>query len=612
MLKPDQIIFPQNTSEMSALGWEQPDFILVTGDAFIDHPGYGSAIIARVLQNHGYRIGVISQPDWHDPKDIRALGVPKFGFLVTSGCMDSMVNHYTVNKKKRRSDAFTPGGVIGKRPNRAVITYCALIRQTFGKVPIIIGGIEASLRRFAHYDYWQDKVRRPILFDAQADLLVYGMGEKAIVEIADALSSGLSIQDLVYIRGTAFLSRECPDDAVMLPSFEQVSTDKAAFAKAAQYIQGSNDPYFEKAFVQPVENEYLIQNPAQMPLTEAEMDAVYDLPYSFEQLTPGKTAESFHELKFSITANRGCFGNCSFCALAIHQGRYMQHRSKASIIKEAKKMTALPDFKGYIHDVGGPTANFRSPACEKQKQHGVCRHRECLFPKPCDHIDFDESAYCDILRSLRELPKVKKVFVRSGIRYDYLLRDKNSGLLKQLVKHHISGQLRVAPEHISDTVLKLMGKPAFSVYEQFEQKFYSINRSLGKEQYIVPYFISSHPGTTLQDAIRLSEYFKAHHVIPEQVQDFYPTPGTLSTAMYYTGYDPQTMTKVYIPKGKEKLYQRALLQFNDPKNRDLVEEALHKAGRDDLIGYHKNALIRPKRNFKPSPEKTTIKKKHTR
>lgn len=590
-MKQQPLPFPKNQDEMAALGWAEPDFILVTGDAFVDHSSCGAAIIARVLNAHGYRVGVISQPRWQGPEEIKALGPPRLGFLVTAGNLDSMVNHYTVNKKKRHDDAYSAGGVPGKRPNRAIITYCSLIRYAFPGCPIIIGGIEASLRRFAHYDYWQDGVRRPILYDCQGDLVVYGMVEKAILEVAEALKAGLPVDALTYIRGTGCLVTEKPQEGIFLPSFAQVAGDKQAFAQGAALIQGSNDPFCEEPYIQEVDGVYFMQNPPQMPLTEMEMDDIYDLPYTGRLLGGGSPVPSFEEVKFSVTANRGCFGSCAFCALAIHQGRYMQRRSKASILGEIKKMTQMSDFKGYIHDIGGPTANFRNPACEKQTTSGVCRHRECLFPTPCKNLDCDERAYCDILKEARQIPGVKKVFVRSGIRYDYLLKDKESGLLKELVKYHISGQLRVAPEHLGNTVLSAMGKPAFEVYEAFVARFEAMNRKLGMEQYIVPYFISSHPGSTLQDAVALSVYFKAHRMIPEQVQDFYPTPGSLATAMYYTGIDPRTMAPIYVPKGREKNLQRALLQFNNPKNKALVREALIKAGRQDLMGPGKDALI---------------------
>lgn len=585
--------FPMTAADMAAFGWEQVDFVFVSGDAFVDHSSYGSAIIAGILKDHGYRVGMLAQPDWTEAEAFKIFGRPRLAFLVSSGNMDSMVCHYTVNRKRRHDDAYTPGGKTGRRPDRAVITYCARIREAFGKVPIILGGIEASLRRFAHYDYWQDQVRRPILVDSGADLLVYGMGEKAIVEVAEALDAGLAIRDLTYIKGTAVLLDQAPDDGIEIPPFEAVSTDKKTFAKAAAVIYACNDPFVEVPHYQRCGHRVLVQNPPQMPLTEMEMDDVYDRSYTGRQWSPGPEVTSLGEVRFSITANRGCFGSCAFCAIGMHQGRIVQRRSADSILKEARMMTKLPAFKGYIHDVGGPTANFYGPACEKQRQSGACRHRECLYPEVCPNIHADEGEYCRLLKQMREIPGVKKVFVRSGIRYDFLMADRKSDLFQEIVAHHISGQLRVAPEHLSDRVLSHMLKPSFSVYRAFTEQFEKINARSGKKQYLVPYFISSHPGTTLTDAVALSEYLRDHHLEPEQVQDFYPTPGSLSTAMYYTGYDPLTMEAVHVPKGREKKLQRALLQFRNPRNYPWVKEALIACGRTDLIGRGQHALIAP-------------------
>ena len=586
--------FPMNQADMKANGWDSVDFVLVSGDAFVDHSSYGAAIIARVLADRGYRVGIIAQPDWRVVAAFQVMGRPRLAFLVTSGNMDSMVCHYTVNKKRRSEDAYTPGGRAGRRPDRALTVYCKKIREVYGDVAIIAGGIEGSLRRFAHYDYWKDAVMPPILADSGADLLIYGMGEKAIIEVAEALDSGLSIADAGYIYGTGVMSREAPEHGVELPSFEAVASDKKAFAQAAAVVQKSNNPYDDRPYYQGCGDRWFVQNPSQMPLEVLEMDDVYALPFTGKQLTPGPEVTSLSEVRFSITSNRGCFGSCAFCAIGVHQGRMVQRRSTESILEEARHMTTLPQFKGYIHDVGGPTANFLNPACEKQKKYGVCPDRECLFPEACPQLNADESDYCDILTRMRQLPGVKKVFVRSGIRYDYLLKDHQSDLLRELVEHHVSGQLRVAPEHLSERVLRLMGKPGFSVYEDFIRAFERMNASLNLKQYVVPYFISGHPGTRLEDAILLSEYFRDHHIIPEQVQDFYPTPGSLSTAMYYTGINPLTMESIHVPHTREKAMQRALLQYNHPRNYELVREALVKCHRTDLIGKGPHALIREK------------------
>ncbi|MGN0979988.1 MAG: YgiQ family radical SAM protein [Candidatus Avoscillospira sp.] len=591
---------PISRKDMKARGWEQCDFVYIIGDAYVDHPSFGHAIISRVLEDAGYKVGIISQPDWKDPQSINVLGEPRLGFLVMGGNMDSMVNHYSVSKKRRKTDAFTPGGVMGKRPDYAVVVYCNLIRRTYPKKPILIGGIEASLRRLAHYDYWSDKLKRSILLDSQADLLLYGMGEKSIVEAADALNSGLDVHDITWIDGTAFACKE-PDGAVeqiVLPSYEALCKDKKKYAESFYLQYRNTDPFSAKRLVEPYgEHFYVVQNPPQKPLTQEEMDHVYGLPYartyhpSYEKKGG---VPAIQEVKFSLISNRGCFGACSFCALTFHQGRIIQTRSHDSILDEAKQMTRDPDFKGYIHDVGGPTANFRHPACQKQLTKGACQNRQCLFPAPCKNMVADHSDYLSLLRKLRKLPGVKKVFIRSGIRFDYLLADKNDTFFKELVKYHVSGQLKVAPEHIADPVLDLMGKPRNFVYEKFLEKYKALNRQLGLKQFVVPYLMSSHPGSTLKEAVALAEYLRDLGYMPEQVQDFYPTPSTISTVMYYTGLDPRTMKPVYVPTNPhEKAMQRALIQYRDPKNYALVYEALVKAERTDLIGYGKACLIKP-------------------
>jgi len=603
---------PVSKADLIERNIEQLDFVIVSGDAYVDHPSFGTAIIGRILERFGYTVGIIAQPDYKDTNAFKILGKPRLAFLVTSGNIDSMVNHYTVNKRRRHFDEYTPGGKSGKRPDRADIVYCGKLREAYKNTPIILGGIEASLRRFAHYDYWDDKVRRSILFDSRADLLVYGMGEKAIVEIADALNAGIAIKDLMYIKGSACIINKLEDEYTILPSFEEVSTDKVQYAKAAATQYQSNDFFNEIGYVQAHGDRYLLQNSPQEPLKTQEMDDLYTLPFTYQQhpdtleegIVPG-----LGEVKFSITANRGCFGNCNFCALAIHQGRYVQHRSKASIVAEAKRMAKDPEFKGYIHDIGGPTANFFKPACKKQENNGACRNKECLFPEVCSQVDADESEYLDVLRTVRALPEVKKVFVRSGVRYDYLLKDHQSQFFKELVEFHVSGQLRVAPEHASDRVLEIMGKPKFSVYKDFVNQFYKLNEKVEKKQYVVPYFISSHPGCRIEDAVKLAEYIHEVGTIPEQVQDFYPTPGSLSTAMYYSGIHPLTMKSIHVPKGREKELQRALLQYNRRENYQLVREALIKAGREDLIGNSPKALIREQNGEKRI---TTPKKKQQR
>lgn len=592
--------------DMDERGIQQLDFVYVIGDAYVDHPSFGHAIISRVLEAHGYTVGIISQPDWKDDHSISILGEPRLGFLVAAGNMDSMVNHYTVSKKRRSTDAYTPGGVMGKRPDYATITYCNLIRRNYKKTPIIIGGIEASLRRLAHYDYWSDSLKRSILLDSGADLLLYGMGERSIVEVAEALNSGLLVRDITFIDGTVYKTRKKEDiyDAIFLPDYSELKADKKNYAKSF-YVQYQNtDPFSGKRLAESYDYKtFVVQNPPSKPLTIEEMDDVYALPYmrtyhpSYEK-AGGVPAIS--EVKFSLVSNRGCFGGCSFCALTFHQGRIIQVRSHESIIEEAKMLTKEPDFKGYIHDVGGPTANFRAPACKKQLKHGACPNKQCLFPKPCDNLIADHRDYRALLKQLRALPGVKKVFIRSGIRFDYLLADKDQSFLKELCEYHVSGQLKVAPEHISDAVLKYMGKPENSVYRRFVQSYQKMNEKIGRKQFLVPYLMSSHPGSTLKEAVELAEFLRDFGYMPEQVQDFYPTPSTLSTCMYYTGIDPRTMEPVYTAVNPhEKAMQRALIQYRNPKNYELVSEALHKAGRTDLIGFDKKCLIRP-RNIQSS------------
>ena len=591
---------PISKEDMNRRGWTQCDFVYVVGDAYVDHPSFGHAIISRVLESHGYKVGIISQPDWKDPDSVSVLGEPRLGFLVCGGNMDSMVNHYSVSRHHRKTDAYTPGGVMGKRPDYAVTVYCNLIRQRYKKAPIIIGGIEASLRRLAHYDYWSDKLKRSVLLDSQADLLIYGMGERAIVEIADALNDGLDIHDITYIDGTVFKVK-APDENLSylaLPSYPELVKSKKKYAESF-YLQYQNtDPFSAKRLLEPYsDHEFVVQNPPQKPLSQEEMDRVYGLPYcrtyhpSYEK-RGGVPAIS--EVRFSLASNRGCFGACSFCALTFHQGRIIQTRSHESLLAEAEAMTHEKDFKGYIHDVGGPTANFRQPACKKQLTKGACPNRQCLFPTPCKNMIADHSDYVALLRKLRKLPGVKKVFIRSGIRFDYLLADKSETFFHELVRYHISGQLKVAPEHVSDHVLEKMGKPRHAVYLQFLEKYKKINEQEHMKQFVVPYLMSSHPGCTLRDAVELAEYLRDTGHEPEQVQDFYPTPSTLSTVMYYTGLDPRTMEKVYVPKNPhEKAMQRALMQYRNPANYALVKEALVKAGRTDLIGFTPQCLIRP-------------------
>lgn len=592
---------PISKEDMKEAGIEQLDFVYICGDAYVDHPSFGHAIISRILEAHGYKVGIIAQPDWKDRESINRLGEPRLGFLVSAGNMDSMVNHYSVSKKRRTTDAFTPGGVMGKRPDYATIVYCNLIRQTYKHKPIIIGGIEASLRRLSHYDYWSNKLKRSILLDSGADLISYGMGEHSIVEIADALDSGLDIKDITFIDGTVYKTRDRESiyDAIELPHFEALKADKLEYAKSF-YVQYSNtDPFSGKRLFETYDEKlFVVQNPPAKPLTQSEMDSVYALPYmrdyhpSYKELGGVPAIE---EVKFSLISNRGCYGGCSFCALTFHQGRIIQTRSHESILAEANKIIWDPDFKGYIHDVGGPTANFRAPACDKQMTKGACPHKQCLFPKPCQNLKVDHSDYLKLLRKLRELPNVKKVFIRSGIRFDYLIYDNDRTFLRELCEHHVSGQLKVAPEHISDAVLEKMGKPSVDVYNRFVKAYKDMNEKIGKKQYLVPYLMSSHPGSTLKEAVELAEFLRDLGYMPEQVQDFYPTPSTISTCMYYTGVDPRTMQPIYVAiNPHEKAMQRALIQYRNPKNYDLVYEALVKAGRTDLIGFDKKCLIRPR------------------
>jgi uncharacterized radical SAM protein YgiQ len=592
---------PISKEDMKKRGIEQLDFVYVIGDAYVDHPSFGPAIISRILEANGYQVGIIAQPDWKDEESIQILGKPRLGFLVSAGNMDTMVNHYTVAKKHRKVDAYSPGGVMGKRPDRATIVYCNLIRKVYKDIPIVAGGIEASLRRLAHYDYWSDKVKRSVLLDSGADIISYGMGEHSIVEIADALASGIAVSDITFIAGTVYKAKnlESVYDAVMLPDYQSILASKEEFAKSFYKQYCNTDPFTAKPLVEKYkENEYVIQNPPAKPLSQAEMDRVYALPY-MRDYHPSYEAQggipAIEELKFSLVSNRGCFGGCSFCALTFHQGRMIQTRSHESILQEANHLIWDKDFKGYINDVGGPTANFRHTACEKQKTKGVCVNKQCLFPTPCKNLKIDHSDYLSLLKKLRELPNVKKVFIRSGIRFDYLINDNDQTFMKELCENHVSGQLKVAPEHISDSVLKLMGKPSNNVYERFIKAYKKTNEAVGKKQFVVPYLMSSHPGSTMKEAVALAEYLRDLGYMPEQVQDFYPTPSTISTCMYYTELDPRTMEKVYVPKNPhEKAMQRALIQYRNPKNYDLVMEALQKAGRMDLVGFDKHCLIRPK------------------
>lgn len=602
MNKTDNKFLPISKEDMIARGWDSVDFVYVSGDAYVDHPSFGASIITRVLEAEGFKVGFISQPDWNSDADFKVFGKPKLGFFVSSGNIDSMVAHYTVAKRKRNTDAYSPGGKMGLRPDRAVIVYCNKIREIYGDVPIIIGGLEASLRRFAHYDYWDDKIRPSILFDSKADLISFGMGEKQTARIAQRLNSGESIKEMHDIKGTCYAVpvTETPYSGVECPSYENVLKSKREYAISCRIQQDEQDHIRGKVIKQRHGKMMLVQNMPMEPLTTEELDKVYSLPYartyhpSYEKAggVPG-----IAEVEFSITHNRGCFGGCNFCSIAFHQGRYVTSRSKESIINEAKLLTQLDSFKGYIHDVGGPTANFRKPSCNGQELKGLCKGKKCLAPTPCPALVSNHEEYLDILREIRNLPKVKKVFIRSGIRYDYLLCDKNDEFFKELVKYHVSGQLKVAPEHCSAAVLDKMGKPHIKAYKEFSKKYFTYTKSIGKEQYLVPYLMSSHPGATLRDAVELAEFIKSEKLHPEQVQDFYPTPGTISTAMYYTELDPYTLEPVFVAKTPhEKAMQRALMQYFNPKNYDLVYEALKKAGRGDLIGTSPKCLIAPKNN----------------
>lgn len=589
--------------DMKKRGWTQADFVFVIGDAYVDHPSFGPAIISRLLERYGYKVCMIAQPDWKNDKSIDVFGRPRLGFLVCGGNMDSMVNHYSVSKKRRQKDAYSPGGQMGLRPDYATTVYCNLIRRTYKDVPIIIGGIEASLRRMAHYDYWSDKLKHSILVDSSADILSYGMGEHSMIEIAEALDSGIDVKDITFVRGTCYRTKDIsgvPEDSIILPDYDSLSKDRLEYARSfyTQYI--NTDPYSAKTLVEGYGNRgCVVQNPPAYPLTQMEMDDVYDLPYMNNYHPIYEEAggiPAISEIKFSLTSNRGCFGGCSFCALTFHQGRIIQTRSHESLIKEAERMTHDPDFKGYIHDVGGPTANFRHKSCAKQDKYGVCTNKQCLFPEPCRNLKVDHKDYVELLRKLEAVPGVKKVFIRSGIRFDYVMADSNDEFLKELCEKHISGQLRVAPEHVSDNVLRMMGKPQNSVYEKFIDRYKRVNAKTGKQQYVVPYLMSSHPGSTLKEAVELAEYVRDIGYMPEQVQDFYPTPSTISTCMYYTGVDPRTMKPVYVPHNPhEKAMQKALMMYRKPENYDLVKEALIKAGRQDLIGFDKKCLIAPRK-----------------
>ena len=599
---------PVTKKEMLDLGWEQPDIVYISGDAYVDHPSFGASIITRVLQARGYKVAVISQPDWHKKDDFMRFGKPRLAFFISSGNIDSMVAHYTVAKKPRRTDAYTAGGVIGKRPDRAVIVYSNAVKNIYPDTPVVIGGLEASLRRFAHYDYWDDKVKPSILLDSRADLLIFGMGENQSIEIADRLNAGEDITSIHDIKGTVYAvdTKDTPYVGIECPSYENVCSSKKEYAKASRIQQDEQDHIRGKVIKQKHGRKMIVQNQPMPPLTTKELDWVYSLPYArayhpmYEKLggVPG-----IQEVEFSITHNRGCFGACNFCSIAFHQGRYITTRSKKSIIAEAKKLTAMPDFKGYIHDIGGPTANFRQPSCEFQKEHGLCKGKKCLAPKPCGNLYSNHEEYLDILREVRSLPGVKKVFIRSGIRYDYLLQDKDDTFFRELVKYHVSGQLKVAPEHCSAAVLDKMGKPHIEAYIEFSKRYFQYTDEVNKEQYLVPYLMSSHPGSTLNDAVDLALFLKKNHIRPEQVQDFYPTPGTISTTMFYTGLDPYTMEEVYSAKSPhDKALQRALLQYYNSKNFALVEEALRKIHRFDLIGNGDNCLVR-EQNPRPKSNK---------
>ncbi len=583
------MFLPITMKDMKARGWEQPDFVLVTGDAYVDHPSFGTAIISRYLEANGFKVAILSQPGWKNADDFKRFGKPKLGFLINSGNVDSMVNHFSVSKNRRKRDAYSPGGEAGKRPDRAVIVYSNRAREAYKDVPVIIGGLEASLRRLGHYDYWDNKVRRSILLDSKADILMYGMGERAVLEIAEALQAGIEVKDITWIRGTCIKAKnpDIQDDDVVLPAFEDISTSKESYCESFALQYRSNDAIKGHRLLEPYGDSYIVQNPPQPPLEREELDDIYSLPYMRNYHPMYEDAggvPAIEEVKFSITANRGCFGGCAFCAITYHQGREVKSRSKESIVAEAELMTKAKDFKGYIHDVGGPTANFRNPSCLKQQKLGMCQHKDCLYPKPCSQLDVDHSEYIDVLRAVRNVEGIKKVFIRSGIRFDYLMADKDGTFLNELCKHHVSGILKVAPEHVSGRVLKNMRKPSAEVFDRFSEKYKAVNRKLGKKQYMVPYFISSHPGSSLEDAVELALYMKKTGFIPDQVQDFYPTPGTLATCMYHTEMDPFTGKHVYVAKDpEEKKMQRALMHFHKKENRAVVRAALKKAGRVDLM-----------------------------
>ncbi|MBQ4110369.1 MAG: YgiQ family radical SAM protein [Clostridia bacterium] len=602
-MKEKNKFLPLTPEEMRERGWEQPDFVFVTADAYVDHPSFANGIISRVLENEGFKIAILAQPDWNDSKAFTIFGEPKYGFLVSGGNIDSMVNHYTAAKKRRSEDSYSPGGKAGLRPDRPTIVYSNKIRAVYKNIPIIIGGIEASLRRFAHYDYWQDKIRHSVLFDSMADILIYGMGERAICEIANRLRNGESVSEITNVKGTCYLSKGKPETegAIFLPPYKNIVEDKLKYANSFKTQYTEQNPYSGKVLIEEQESGlYLVQNPPQTVLTRQELDRVYSLNYQrswHPEYDKMGGVPAIEEVKFSIISERGCFGGCNFCSLAFHQGRVVSSRSEKSILNEAKGFTYDEDFKGYIHDVGGPTANFRHEACENQKKYGACKNKQCLAPKPCKNLQADHTEYLSLLKKLRSIDGIKKVFIRSGIRFDYLLEDKNDDFFRDLCKHHVSGQLKVAPEHSSSEVLRLMGKPEISVYKRFKEKYFKYSKEAGKEQYLVPYLMSSHPGSTLKEAVKLAEFLRDENYQPQQVQDFYPTPGTVSTCMYYTGINPLTGEKVYVPKSyKEKQMQRALLQYKRKENYDLVHEALVLAKRTDLIGFTDKCLIRPKKN----------------
>ena len=608
------MFLPICKQDMLERGWSQVDFIFVTGDAYVDHPSFGTAILTRQLESLGYTVAILAQPDWHSTAAFQEFGRPRLAFLINAGVIDSMVAHYTAAKRKRSDDAYSPGNKAGRRPDRAVTVYCKKIREAYGDVPIVIGGLEASLRRFAHYDYWADTVMPSILLDSGADLLSFGMGEHQNEEIAARLAAGEPIRSLTDIRGTCYYTDSVEGvEGILLPSYEAVRTDKLAYAKATRVEYDEQDNVRGRRLIQPHGDGFLVQNPPSPALTTPELDKIYALPYE-RYYHPVYEAEggvpAIREVEFSITHNRGCFGACNFCSIAFHQGRQVTVRSEESVLREAEQLTKNPHFKGYIHDIGGPTANFRHPSCKKQAKYGLCKGKKCLAPEPCKMLEADHTEYLALLRKLRAIPKVKRVFIRSGIRYDYLLKDRSDEFFRELIEYHVSGQLKVAPEHCSAAVLDKMGKPHIEAYKAFAKRFYKLTGQIGKEQYLVPYLMSSHPGSTLKDAVKLALFLKEQKIRPEQVQDFYPTPGTLSTSMYHTGLDPYTLEPVFVPKTpKEKQMQRALLQYFRPENREIVCEALKAAGRTDLIGFGANCLIPPPKGYHP-PAKPNSPQKH--